>query len=286
MSRIRVVSRLLSAWNEVAETMNEGARYIIRLDDACDTQDSEKWNRIEQVLDRHNIKPIVAVIPNNQDLSLNYSVKDANFWNRVALWQAKGWTIALHGYRHLYHKVDRKRLLIPFHDRSEFAGLEYSTQLHLISKAYVEFVQHDIFPKVWVAPSHAFDINTLAALKAATPIRLVSDGIALNPYPHNEFVFIPQQIWSLKKRQFGIWTICLHPNTMSNADIEDFSKHLSSKEFLGRFTSATDAVKKSRKLTYLDKCYSAAFFAKWNLSKMYRLIVATTKRIQNNLVFK
>ena len=50
-------------------------KYIIRLDDACDTQDMQKWNEIEKILNEFSIKPIVGVIPNNQDEQLKSSPK-------------------------------------------------------------------------------------------------------------------------------------------------------------------------------------------------------------------
>jgi hypothetical protein len=63
------------------------AKYIIYLDDACPTMDSIKWNRIFEVLDRYNIKPIVAVIPNNQDEKMMIDKPNIHFWNDVRIWQ-------------------------------------------------------------------------------------------------------------------------------------------------------------------------------------------------------
>ena len=45
-------------------------RYIIRLDDASPTMNWSKWNAIFEILDKFHIKPIIAVIPNNEDKSL------------------------------------------------------------------------------------------------------------------------------------------------------------------------------------------------------------------------
>ena len=41
--------------------------YILRLDDASDYMDVEKWSRMEELLDKYQIKPLVGVIPDNQD---------------------------------------------------------------------------------------------------------------------------------------------------------------------------------------------------------------------------
>ena len=42
-------------------------KFIIRLDDACPTMDKKKWDKIEKILNELNIKPLVAIIPNNKD---------------------------------------------------------------------------------------------------------------------------------------------------------------------------------------------------------------------------
>ena len=106
------------------------SKFIIRLDDACPTNDLTKWDYIEHVLDSLDIKPIVAVIPNNQDPSLFYSAVDENFWQRIRRYQAKGWTIALHGFNHCYTTV--KGGLIPINNYSEFAGVPLQDQIKKI----------------------------------------------------------------------------------------------------------------------------------------------------------
>ena len=70
--------------------------------------DREKWARIESILDSKNIKPIVAVIPNNQDENLKIDREDKYFWKSVRKWQKKDWEIALHGYRHEYPQNHKK----------------------------------------------------------------------------------------------------------------------------------------------------------------------------------
>ena len=39
------------------------SKYIMRLDDAAEKMDIEKWSRMEKLLDKHSIKPLVGVIP-------------------------------------------------------------------------------------------------------------------------------------------------------------------------------------------------------------------------------
>jgi hypothetical protein len=37
--------------------------YILRLDDASDYMDLEKWTRVESLVDKYGIKPIFGIIP-------------------------------------------------------------------------------------------------------------------------------------------------------------------------------------------------------------------------------
>ena len=54
------------------------AKYIIRLDDANEYSDMSKWDRIEKILDKNDIKPLVAVIQ-NEDSKLKYSDFNIDF---------------------------------------------------------------------------------------------------------------------------------------------------------------------------------------------------------------
>ena len=174
------------------------SQYLIRLDDANHYCNIIKWKRIELILDKYNITPIVAVIPNNKDKNLMKSNYNEAFWKTVKSWQSKNWTIALHGHTHLYHKVNKKKLIFPFYNRTEFGGLTLNKQREIIKKSLKIFNYNSIYPKVFVAPSHTFDLNTIKALELETNIRIISDGISLNQFYLNKFQFIPQQLWSLK----------------------------------------------------------------------------------------
>lgn len=266
MTRFRIASSLSAAWTRAADKLTGSARYLVRLDDACDTQNNKKWDAVERVLDSLGIKPIVAVIPCNEDPSLRCGGKDKNFWKRVKEWERKGWTIALHGYRHLYHEVKKDNLVLPFHGRTEFAGLNLSKQSELLTKAYAKFSSHGIFPNVWIAPGHTFDAITLKALKYATPIRIVSDGIAFHPFAEDGLTFVPQQLWWPKHRPFGIWTICLHPETMTDADIENLETIFLQDIFRQNMISLHEALRYVRRKGPSTAIYARLFWLYWNLS--------------------
>lgn len=242
-----------------------GPRYLVRLDDACDTFHREKWEAVEHILNKLGIRPIVAVIPNNEDGTLFYADRIDDFWQIVRNWKARGWHIALHGNRHVYHRVDKQKLLFPFYDRSEFAGLDLEAQSNLLRDGLAVFKREGLTPTVWVAPSHSFNRVTLDALKRVTDIRLISDGIAFTAYRRDAFIFFPQQLWWPRIKRFGLWTICLHPNAMSWDEIESFEATISGDFFKGKFAELVDEIRNTSQPGLPSWLYAQFFWLKWNL---------------------
>ena len=116
-------------------------RYIIRLDDASEIMNVSAWERIEELLDNYNVKPIVGIIPNNKDTFFNKMFKnqeDVKFWDKARKWQDKGWTIAQHGFTHVYRDNEGVH--------SEFSGLSLEKQKSILKKGYDILQSHDIKP--------------------------------------------------------------------------------------------------------------------------------------------
>lgn len=194
-------------------------KYLIRLDDACPTMDRAKWGQIEEILDRYGIKPMVGVIPHNEDPKQQIDSVDENFWNKVHQWENKGWAIALHGFNHCYSSDGGLKGLNPMWSRSEFAGLPLDEQRLKIRNGVAIMWEQGIKPKYFFAPSHTFDENTLVALREESDIRIISDTIALKPYKHADFIYLPQISGHCTTMPFpGIFTFCLHPTTMTEAN--------------------------------------------------------------------
>lgn len=241
------------------------ARYLIRMDDACHTMDRRKWQLVEDILDEHEIKPIVAVVPSNKDPFLMVDDYDTNFWNKVRRWQAKGWSIAMHGYTHEMHFTDSP-LLLPYYKRSEFAGLGYEEQAAKIRASWRIFREQNVKVNAWIAPAHCFDEITLRAIRNETDIRIVSDGIALNVYYDNDFYWIPQQIWKLENRVAGLWSVCLHPNMMNEDAIESFGLAIR-RRFKERIISLVDVELKQQPKSLAGALYHRYF---WLRRKQFR----------------
>ena len=108
----------------------------------------------------------------------------------------------------------------PVNKRSEFAGVTLERQREKIRSGVEVLRSHGIDPKVFFAPAHTFDMNTLEALRTESSIRIISDTIADRPYRRGDFTFIPQQSGHVRKLPFNTVTFCYHPNTMKDKDFE------------------------------------------------------------------
>lgn len=192
-------------------------KLIIRLDDAAERMDVNRWQKMEEILDRYNIKPLVGVIPDCQDDMMKKYDKDDEFWDKVHLWIKKDWCIALHGYKHVYDAENGG--INPVNKMSEFAGHTYEEQAERIKDGLKILESHDIYPKVFFAPGHTFDENTVEALKNESSIRVISDTIARDVYCKDDITYIPVQSGQMRKLPFRTVTYCLHPNT---TDVKEF----------------------------------------------------------------
>lgn len=211
-------------------------KYLIRLDDACPTMDRTKWQRIFNILDCFNVRPMVGIIPHNEDPMQVIDSPDVNFWNKAKSWKRKGYAIALHGYNHCYISDKGMDGLNPLWARSEFAGVPLEIQKQKIRDGFKILLEHGVTPNYFFAPSHTYDENTLIALKECSDIRVISDTVATKPYQKGDFVFLPQLGGHCTEMKIsGVWTFCLHPSTMLNADFEATELFLKNhkNEFIG-----------------------------------------------------
>lgn len=233
------------------------SRYIIRLDDASEKMDIEKWKQMESLLDKYNVKPLVGVIPHCEDDAMQVYPFDHTFWERVKQWEEKGWKIAMHGYNHVYCTTSGG--INPINKRSEFAGLSLEEQKEKIKKGIKIFQTHGFAPKVFFAPSHTFDDNTVVALKECSDIRIISDTIANKPYFDKGITFVPQQSGKVRKLPFSLVTFCYHPNTMCENDYIELEKflHKNHNKFIN---FPMEQVKRERKLK--DKILKFLYFAR------------------------
>jgi predicted deacetylase len=199
------------------------AQYLLRFDDVCPTMNWRVWDQIEKTLCALDIKPILAVVPDNEDDVLRVCAPNPNFWDRVREWQSRGWNIAMHGWQHRFVTTDPGILNVqPF---SEFAGLPRDEQDRKIRSGLSVFEKEGIQSELWIAPAHSFDAVTIELL-AARGFRYLSDGFFLLPHVDRfGMTWIPQQLWSFRRRPFGVWTICFHVNRWTREELQAFQKN-------------------------------------------------------------
>lgn len=241
-------------------------KFLIRLDDACPSMNNLIWTKIEKILDKFGIKPMVGIIPSNADSSLFYGKDDKFFWKKALSWNEKGWSIALHGYDHCYLSNDGG--INPLWKRSEFAGLPLCVQKEKIRKGYNILLSKGLKVEYFFAPSHTFDENTLQALKECSPIRVISDTIALKPYRYKDFIFIPQQFGHFTKPLLrGVWTFCFHPNEMSEEEVVRFEEFIKSNR--NSFIAFSDLdLKNIAQKSFVSKILSILYFARRRIKNL------------------
>jgi predicted deacetylase len=203
--------------SSAAATILQPARYLLRFDDLCPTVSQERWRLCRGLIDEFRLRPILAAVPDNLDRDLRVSPADARFWRELRALERAGATIGMHGYHHVRQCMGRS--FVPLHRASEFAGVPGHWQRTWIAEGLDILRNHGLNPKIWAAPQHGFDGNTLRALKAEG-IYLLSDGLARVPFVRGGLTWIPQQLWGPLEKPHGLWTICIHPNTASLAQIE------------------------------------------------------------------
>ena len=234
--------------------------YIIRLDDASEYCNLQNWNKIEMLLDKYNVKPIVGIIPQNEDKTLLKYCKNENFWQRAVEWQQKGWNIALHGFNHNY--ISNSGGLNPVQKRSEFAGVPLNIQKDKIKNGVKILKEKGLNPKIFFAPSHTYDENTLLALKECSDIKIISDTIANDIYYEKDFYFLPQQAGRVRKLPFKFTTFCYHPNEMTNEDFEELEIFISKN--INAFKEIDFEKLKTRKKTIFDKILNYIYFVSYS----------------------
>jgi hypothetical protein len=226
------------------------SRYLIRFDDICPTMNWAIWEDIEALLDEHGVKPIVAVIPDNQDRSLQVDPPNRAFWSRVRDWQAKGWGIGLHGYQHVVLTPDGG--ILGIHCRSEFAGLTEAEQRSRLARGLAIFRNEGVRPDIWVAPFHSFDRSTLFALKDLG-IDVVSDGMGFGPWIDQLGLrWIPQQLGTCGCMPFGLWTICHHHNGWNSRHSAEFKTWVVAKRASVLSLGQTVQLRASRRKQWCD----------------------------------
>lgn len=195
------------------------AKYLVRLDDASESMDFDKWSQVEQVLRSQSIKPIVGLIPMNRDHTVMRGNPNSRLYRQtISRWRSYGWSFAMHGTTHEMQATG-DTLIFPVKRRLEQANQPIEAYEELLSKAYNRLKDLGVDVKLWISPGHAITQERVELIHKTLSIDIFSDGYSIRPISKYGVKWLPCQLSSLRWRPFGLWTACLHPNTMSRATI-------------------------------------------------------------------
>ena len=202
-------------------------KYIIRLDDACPTMNHESWDRMDALLRKYGVKPLVGVIPDNQDPEFSWT-EDEHFWEKMQAWEEEGYTIAMHGLHHKYLPAKRRKYFQRSHGvNTEFAGVPIEEQRRMLMEGEKILRKHGLTPTCFFAPAHTYDANTVKVLaEGVGNIRYISDGYALAPYQEAGMVFLPTICDRPTPFPVGVFTFVFHPGTMTEVRFRRLEKFL------------------------------------------------------------
>mgnify|MGYP006102763773 FL=1 len=196
---------------------------LIRIDDVAECMNWKFMDKCETLFDEMNIKPLVGVIPDNEDQELLKYPNNNNFWSRVRSWKNKGWEISMHGFNHVYDNNTKFKDYFNYGGNSEFFGHKYLDQLNKIKLGKKKFYNEGITIKSFFAPNHTYDKNTFKAL-CENNIKVVIDGYGLFPYKAHDLIFIPQLFHKEIMLPFGIQSTQIHLNYWDEEYFNNFKK--------------------------------------------------------------
>lgn len=201
-------------------------RIAVRLDDITPDMDWERFFAFKELLDRYQIKPLIGVVPDNQDAHLIKKDKSAkapeDFPGYLKELKEEGWQIAMHGYQHIY--TTSAGGLFPLNDFSEFAGLPFEKQSDMLRAGREQLLEQGIETDIFMAPAHSYDKNTLRALKENGFFK-ITDGFGSRPYLFGGITFYPISFHLEKtlKKKTGYSTLVIHTDTVSESDLERYA---------------------------------------------------------------
>ena len=189
-----------------------------RIDDVSDYMNNDNFLKIEALFKKYKIKPLIGVIPKNEDKKLiKFGLVKFNFWSKVRQLKKNGWSIAMHGSNHVYETKDSGILKYP--KKSEFSGLSTKRQRNKIKEGIKIMSNENVLSDVFMAPSHSFDNKTIKVLQDEG-FNYITDGLYNFNFKLKNYniQFIPQVSSKIIPVFFNTQTICLHPNNWSSKD--------------------------------------------------------------------
>ena len=222
------------------------AKLIVRIDDIHEYMNWENFQILVEYLRKRNLTALLGVIPKCSDPKLIMSTVKADFWSEIKALQVDGFTIAQHGFEHLYNSFGSTIMF--GHHRSEFAGLSYDEQLNKIYTGKKLLEERGLFTETFMAPGHSYDTITLQCLRDLG-YKYITDGHEFWPYESNGLICVPQLFSAPHGLPVGVYTTCFHLDRLKQSDIWRLCEKLDRHEII----SFTDATKFSRPKIFSHK---------------------------------
>jgi len=205
--------------------MGISVKIAVRIDDITPDMDWESFYGFKMLLDQYGIKPLIGVVPDNQDPNLRRGEQREDFWEYMKELQDAGWSIALHGAHHIY--TTKKGGIFPLNHFSEFAGVSYEKQKQMLEMGRQTLTDHGIQTDIFMAPGHSYDDKTLHIL-SELGFRYVTDGFAKTPYKEGKsgLIFLPIAFHSTRdlEQGQGYTTLVYHLNGTTKEQLENYGK--------------------------------------------------------------
>lgn len=230
-------------------------QYLIRLDDITPDMNWDNFYKVKEILDRHQVKPLLGVVPDNQDETIRFSEARTDFFPYIRKLQQEGYTISQHGYQHVYETEDSGLLhLNPF---SEFAGLSYEEQFQKLKAGRDILENAGIRTNIFMAPGHSYDANTIKIL-SELGFLYVTDGFYKKPYMEGGLLFVPCTMLESYKGK-NINTLCFHLNRKTDTDLKKLEEFIiQKKDSIAQFDGESlkkQAVRKGIRVTLAQKSF-------------------------------
>jgi predicted deacetylase len=191
-------------------------KILIRFDDICPTMDYKQFQKALDVMRQYNVKPLLGVIPDCHDDELLIEDAHDDFWEYIKGLRDEGYTLAMHGYNHVYDIKCRGNVNMGY--KSEFAGHTYEEQLKKIKAGKNILIKRGIETDIFFAPSHSYDDNTIKAL-ADCGFKYISDGLSHRPINRYGVLCIPCRSGGVPKiKRKGYYTAVFHAHEWARLD--------------------------------------------------------------------
>ncbi|WP_287171558.1 DUF2334 domain-containing protein [Mesorhizobium sp.] len=201
-------------------------KFVIRIDDVCPTMNMEAFTTVVSEMNELRIGSLLGVVPDNRDPNLIVSEPDPSFSTMIRRLVDNDWIVAQHGFTHVYDS--QGSTILGLRPKSEFAGHPLDVQRERIRLGKALLTERGFATDIFMAPGHSFDFFTLEALRLEG-FKYVTDGYGVYPYHFEGLVFVPQLFSNPLNFGVGVYTICLHLNSIDKRDLTKVLKFIRSR---------------------------------------------------------